>query len=59
VGYHAEWYFGVLALKTRLESGPFTSDLTRTVVHSYRLLIHVVKPVYSLAILMIGNLVHG
>jgi len=35
-------------LKTRLESGPVTADLTTTVVHSYQLLINDVKPVHSL-----------
>jgi len=30
------WYFGVLALKPWLESGPVTADLTTTVIHSYK-----------------------
>jgi len=37
------WY-----LKTQLESGPVTPDLTTTVVHSYKLLINDVKPDHSL-----------
>jgi len=47
-------YFGVLEHKTRLESGPatcITSDLTPTVVYSYKLLRNDVKPrVHSLTI---------
>jgi len=35
-------------IKTRLESGPVTADLTTTVVHSYKLLTNNVKPVHSL-----------
>jgi len=35
-------------LKTRLESGPVTADLTSTVVHSSKLLINDVKPDHSL-----------
>jgi len=31
-----------------LESGPVTVDLTTTVVHSYKLLINVIKPIQSL-----------
>jgi len=38
----------VLAIKTSLESGPVTADLTTTVIHSYKLLINDVKPVHSL-----------
>jgi len=38
-------YFSVLViLKTRLESGPVTADLTTTVIHSYKLLINKVQP---------------
>jgi len=36
-------YFGVLA---HVVSGPLTVDLTTTVVHSYKLPIHDVKPHY-------------
>jgi len=39
---------GVISLKTRLESGPVTADLTTTVIHSYKLLINDVKPDHSL-----------
>jgi len=42
------WYFGVLARKTLLESGPVTADLTTTVVHSSKLLINDIKPDHSL-----------
>jgi len=35
-------------IKTWLESGPVTADLTTTVVHSYKLLINDVKPDHSL-----------
>jgi len=35
-------------LKTRLQSGPVTADLTTTVVHSSKLLINYVKPDRSL-----------
>jgi len=34
-------------IKTRLESGPFTADLTTTVVHRSKLLINDVKPDHS------------
>jgi len=35
------WYFSVLAnLKTQLESGPGTADLTTTVVYSYTSMIN-------------------
>jgi len=33
------WYFGVLGIKTQLESGPVTTDLTTNVVHSSKVLI--------------------
>jgi len=36
-------------MKTRLESGPVTADLTPTVVHSSKLLINDVKPDHSLS----------
>jgi len=36
-------------IKTGLESGPVTTYLTTTIVHSYNLLIHDVKSVHSLA----------
>jgi len=42
------WYFGVLAHKKKLESGPVTADLTTTVIHSSKLLINDVKPDHSL-----------
>jgi len=42
------WYFGVLSIKTRLESEPVTAYLTTTVVHNYELLINDLKPVHSL-----------
>jgi len=35
-------------IKTRLESGPVTADLTTTLVHSSKLLINDVKPDHSL-----------
>jgi len=34
----------VLVLKTRLESGPVTADLTTIVIHNYKVLINEVKP---------------
>jgi len=39
------WY-----LKTQLESGPVTTDLTTTVVHSYRLLINDIKHSHTLLV---------
>jgi len=53
VGYHVYarheiWYFGVLVLKPRLESGPVTADMTINVVYSYKSLRNYLKPVYSL-----------
>jgi len=38
-GWVAAWYFGVLALKPQLESGPVTADLTTTVVNSSKFLL--------------------
>jgi len=35
-------------IKTRLESGPVTADMTPTVVHSFKVLINDVKPDHSL-----------
>jgi len=43
----AAWYFGVLEITTRHESGPVTGDLTTTVVHSSELQINDVKPDHS------------
>jgi len=37
-------------LKIRLESGPGTAELTTTLVHSYKLMMHDVKPDHSLNI---------
>jgi len=51
VGYHVYLQHGISVcwhIKTRLESGPVTADLTTTVVHSYKQLINDVKPVHSL-----------
>jgi len=51
VGYHVYLRHGTSVcwyIKTWLESGPVTADLTTTVVHRYKLLINEVKPVYSL-----------
>jgi len=35
-------------IKTQIESGPVTVDLTTTVVHSYKLLINDINPDHSL-----------
>jgi len=50
-GYHVYLRHGTSVykhIKTRLESGPVTVDLTINVVHSSKLLINDVKPVHSL-----------
>jgi len=50
-GYHVYLRHGTSVCwhtKTQLESGPLTSDLTTTVVHSFKLLINDVKPDHSL-----------
>jgi len=61
VGYHVYLWHGTSMywhLKNRIESGLVTADLTTAVVHSYKLLINNVKPVYSHSILciLISNL---
>jgi len=51
VGYYVYLWHGTSVcwhIKTQLESGPVTTDLTTTVVHSYTLLTNDIKPVYSL-----------
>jgi len=51
VGYHVYLGHGTSVcwyIKTRLESGPVTADLTTTVIHSYKLLINNAKFFHSL-----------
>jgi len=48
VGYHIYLRHGTSVfwcLKSRLESGPVTAELTTTVVHSYKFLINDVQPI--------------
>jgi len=55
VGYHIYLRHGISvcwSIKTRLESGPVTADLTTTLVHSSKLLINDVKPDHSLTLLL-------
>jgi len=51
VGYHVYLRHGTSVrwhLKTQLESGTVTADLTTTVIHSSKLLINDIKPNHSL-----------
>jgi len=50
MGYHVYLWHGTSVcwyIKTQLESGPFTADLTTTVALSYKLLIKDVKSILS------------
>jgi len=53
--YHVYLQHGTLVcwqMKTWLQSGPVTADLTTTVAHRYKLLINDIKPVHLLTLLV-------